>query len=336
MKIKLLLDILIISCVSVYSNTLATTSFDHIILTIERAMQAHIYDPAVLSTPAYRDMKTKVRQLATESTTEAAFIAGFNQLWSQGPFSHVRLIKSDKSANQMAEFVDTMEVGGTGAQLRFEQNTAILTVSTMMGRDTINQINAAYQILAEKKPAALIIDLRGNPGGAFAVKPLVSHLLKDGLDAGIFLSQKWTSQHHQLPTTQTIVAVEPWQGWSLPSFWRDVQENPITRVRFEPQQPVYQGKVYVLISKTTASAAELAADAMRTSSRVVLIGERTAGTLLSQKPYDLGHGLQLFLPIVEYISSSLGRIEANGVQPDISVPAEQALTRALRAVSEGL
>lgn len=333
MSIKLLLNFFTISCAGFCFNTQAATPFDNTIFAIEQTMQAHIYDPAVLSAPAYLDVKAKIRQLAAESATEADFIEGFNRLWVQGPFSHVQLLKSDKTAQQMAEFVDAMEVGGTGAQLRFEQNTAILTVSTMMGRDTIAQINAAYQTMAEQKPAALIIDLRGNPGGAFAVKPLVSHLLKDGLDAGIFVSQKWTSQHHQLPSVQTIAAVKPWQGWSLPSFWRDVQENAITRVRFEPQQPVYPGKVYVLISQTTASAAELAADAMRTSGRVVLIGERTAGTLLSQKPYDLGQGLQLFLPIAEYVSSSVGRIEGKGVQPDISVPAEQALTRALQAIN---
>ncbi|MBK7902596.1 MAG: hypothetical protein IPJ97_06240 [Proteobacteria bacterium] len=43
--------------------------------------------------------------------------------------------------------------------------------------------------------------------------------------------------------------------------------------------------------------------------RAVVVGEQTAGQMLSQKPYDLTEGLQLYLPIADYVSIRAGRIE---------------------------
>ena len=45
----------------------------------------------------------------------------------------------------------------------------IMEVKTMMGVDTIEQINEAYKQIDAKNPQALIIDLRNNEGGAFAI-----------------------------------------------------------------------------------------------------------------------------------------------------------------------
>ena len=51
--------------------------------------------------------------------------------------------------------------------------------------------------------------------------------------------------------------------------------------------------------------------------------------MLSQKPYDLPNGLQLYLPIADYHSARLGRIEGAGIVPTVGVPADQALAKAL-------
>jgi C-terminal processing protease CtpA/Prc len=125
-------------------------------------------------------------------------------------------------------------------------------------------------------------------------------------------------------------AVEPWEGWSIKAFWADVQENALTGLSFSPAEPIYTGPVYVLTSKHTASAAELAVDALKGSGRALIIGENTAGEMLSQKIFDIPGGFQLSLPIADYYSISNGRIEGVGIKPDIEVDAAAALHTALR------
>lgn len=300
---------------------------------IEHLLQANIYDPKVLLKPVYQNIQNKIRNLSIRAKSESEFIDGFNQLWKSGPFSHINLVKSPQSAEQMALYFDSMNVGGKAVELKFKQNTAVLTVNTMMGQDTIKQIEHAYNQIAEQRPNSLIIDLRNNQGGAFAVVPLVGHILSQGLDSGIFLSHDYAQSQNALPSIHEIDKISPWQGWSISSFWQDAEINPITRIRFEPLAPNYSGTVYVLVSHKTASAAEMAADAMQASGRAILIGEQTAGEMLSQKPYDLSNGWILFLPFADYIARHSGRIEGKGLQPDVASQAEQALDCAMMLIN---
>ncbi len=304
-------------------------SFPELSKAIAVTMRSNIYDPRALDTPAGRELELQVNEMAAMANEREGFIKEFNRLWSAGPFSHVRLEVAQQPVGKLADFLDAMNVGGGGARLDWQGEVAILTVNTMMGTDTIAQITAAYREIADRKATALIIDLRNNEGGTFAVKPLVGHLLVTNLEAGVFLTQSWTRSNERPPSPGQIAQIKPWRGWSLKAFWRDAQAEGVLRVVFEPMAPRFAGRVYVLTSGRTASAAELATDALLASGAATLVGEKTAGKMLSQKPYDLPNGLQLYLPIADYHSARLGRIEGAGIVPTVRVPAGQALARAL-------
>ena len=201
---------------------------------------------------------------------------------------------------------------------------AILKVRTMMGADTIEQIEVAYESIATEQPTALVVDLRGNSGGAFAVKPLVEHVIDEPVDAGYFLSQVWNRAHDRLPTTDEILASPPWDGWSIISFWHSVQESDILRLQFRPETPNYDGDVYVLLDSTSASATELAADAFRSSGITTIVGQATAGQMLSQSMFDVADGFIVSLPVADYYSIAHGRIEGAGVPVDVvTAPGEE-------------
>ena len=299
---------------------------------INATLRAHLYDPAELDTPGYRRIEASVDELAARADSDEAFIQGFSDIWKDGPFSHVEFRKAQQPAAALAAYLDGMRVGGGGARLAWKDDVAILTVNTMMGQDTIEEIEAAYQEIADRKAAALVIDLRENGGGAFAVRPLVAHLLADPVLAGAFVSQKWNASHQRRPNAADMRAVEPWEGWSITAFWADVQGNMLTSIGFAPLEPVFAGPVYILTSRLTASAAELATDALSGSGRALVIGENTAGQMLSQKIYDIPGGFQLSLPVADYYSISNGRIEGNGIRPDIETNAQEALSRALEKI----
>jgi len=299
---------------------------------ISRLMRQYHFDPSVQSNPEYLAIEQKVANIADSVSTRAEFVTEFNKAWRDGPFSHVRLSVAKMNAADTASYFDTIRIGGGGALLDWRDDIAILTVKTMMGLDTIEEIDAAFLDIAKRPTRALIIDLRENEGGAFAVKPLVGHVISTPVLGGVFVSRKWSSEHDRYPTEQEVAAVEPWQGWSVKAFWHDLQSDPMINMQIEPSKPGFDGPVYVLTSSRTASAAELAADAFAASGRAIIVGEKTAGEMLSQTMFDLPGGLQLALPVGDYYAFHSGRIEGRGVQPHVSVKANDAMDTALKLI----
>ncbi len=331
-------NLLAIGAISILSFTFAqadepqaqTTDYTIVAAHIAKTMRSNHYNPAELEAPSYRRVEAAVAAMAETASSDEAFIEGFRKIWEEGPFSHVELNPARGTADDVAAYLDNLRIGGGGAVLTWQGDVAILTVNTMMGLDTIEEIDAAYATIADKGADRLIIDLRENGGGAFAVRPLVAHVLEQPFDAGGFVSQRWNAEYDHTPTASDMEAVEPWEGWSIRAFWADVQKQPLTRLRFAPVEPVFMGPVYILTSERTASAAEMATDALKASARAVIIGENTAGQMLSQKIFDVPGGFHLSLPIADYYSAANGRIEGVGVKPDIETDAAEAMNVALR------
>jgi hypothetical protein len=315
-------------------NNASASTFETAAAAMTETMRRHHYNPAALLDPAYAAAERAVTALAARAQTHQEFVNAVNAIWRNGPFSHVNLQIAKSSAGATAAYLDTMNVGGNGARLTWTGDIAVLTVTTMMGADTIEQITAAYQEIATQNARALIVDLRENPGGAFAVRPLIGHILRQPFDAGAFVSRQWAREGSRAPTRADIEQSTPWDGWTLTAFWRDAEGNPLTRIRFDPLTPHFDGPIAVLVSGRTASAAELAADAFRASGRAVLVGEKTAGKMLSQKVFDLPQGLQVFLPIADYYSLASGRIEGAGLAPDVPADSASAMVMALERLTK--
>jgi carboxyl-terminal processing protease len=304
--------------------------YPEILDALDRVVAAKLFAPDDLEEPAYRKFRHTLGRIAAAANDDLDLLLGFRWAWSNDPFSHFELKRSQRNAEALFAFFDDYRVGFEAATVEFEGRAAILKVRTMMGADTIEQIEAAYDRIADQNPRSLIIDLRGNGGGAFAVKPLVEHVIDEPLDAGYFLSQVWNREHDSAPTTAEVLEAAPWAGWSIVSFWKSVQERGILRIRFEPAEPNFDGPVYVLIDSESASATELAADALRSSGKAVLIGERSAGQMLSQSMFDVADGFIVSLPVADYRSMTHGRIEGHGVDVDVPAASEDALDVAKR------
>lgn len=313
-------------------HTNKVSPYPKVVEKISELMHQYHYNPTELAHPEYQKTELAMAKIANEATNKEEFIQKFNHLWQSGPFSHVLVHPAKNSATALAEQLDNMRVGGQGVNLSWQEKTAILTVNTMMGLDTIEQIDAAYDEIVKQKAGTLIIDLRTNNGGAFAVKPLIEHLIKHPLDVGTFVSQPWNRQSKTPPTFGDVKDKPVWEGWSIRSFWKDVQENSVTRIQMQPATPLFSGPIYVLISQQTASAAELASDALANLPNVTLIGETTAGQMLSQTLYDLPEQMHLFIPVADYYSHRMGRIEGVGVKPSIEVAASEAMEKALALI----
>jgi carboxyl-terminal processing protease len=148
-----------------------------------------------------------------------------------------------------------------------------------------NQLQAALSEARDQGAKAVIIDVRGNPGGlkdqAVAV---TSMFLKSGV---VFIEQDAQGK-------QTEVAVVPGGKWT---------DIPLC----------------LLIDQGTASSAEIFAGAIQDHERGKLIGTRTFGTGTVLLPYRLSDGSAVLLAVAEWLTPKKRRIWHEGITPDIPV-----------------
>jgi carboxyl-terminal processing protease len=297
---------------------------------INKTIRTHHFRRTDLDTAEYHQIEKDVIALGDRATSAEEFMEGFNALWRKGPFSHVSLRKAQESVAERYERFDTEMAGPDAVTLTWQGNAAILTVNTMSGADTIEAIDAAYGEIVSRTAAKLIIDLRRNDGGAFAVVPLVGHLIDKPIDAGVFVVGSWYVDHRIPPGPADFSSARPWRGYSVRAFQADVLTRPLTSYRIDPLSPRFQGPVFVLTSGRSLSAAEIAADALKSIGRAKIVGEKTPGAVLSSKLFDIPGGFHLRVPIADYYSITGARLEGVGVTPDIAVSADQALDVALK------
>ncbi len=295
-----------------------------------KTVETKVFDPRTLKEDSWKLLAKNMRKIGASAKDDCDVFLGFQFAYEGKPFSHLTFAKGRGSAQEMMAQFDKFRVGGKPASVKFDGDIAILSVKTMIGLDTIELIEAAYKEIAAKSSKALIIDLRGNGGGAFAIKPLIEHVIDKPIDSGYFVTHKWNVKYRRLPTRKEVMAVAPWQGFSLKAWWENVQAEPIIRLQFKPQKPNFNGPVYVLMDTLSASATEMAIDALSASDKVTLIGEKTAGEVLTQSPFDTSEGFQAFIPVGDYYSLKNGRLEGTGIKPNVEVKSVEALEVAKR------
>ncbi len=146
---------------------------------------------------------------------------------------------------------------------------------------------------------ALVLDLRGNPGGRLVTMMQVAGVFTRGFLWRAVLS------------------------WSLPVPYPSIGE------------PVTDLPLYVLVDGGVNSAAEGLAGALQDNGRAVIVGETTAGNVEAVLPFCLRDGSQAWIA-TGVLAPLLGATwEGRGVEPDVAVPAAEALDAAIELAKEG-
>ena len=85
----------------------------------------------------------------------------------------------------------------------------------------------------------------------------------------------------------------------------------------------------ILINRSTASSAEVIAGAMQDRNRAVILGEKSYGKGTVQEIIELVDGSKLEITIGKYRTPNGRKIDQVGVSPDLLVPEEEDLKKAL-------
>ncbi len=294
-------------------------------------------DPAWMRTPAFADFRRRLA--APPAETAEALAAHFNRAAAAAGigFSHYVLVppaapgnaRGNAPANTAANAPIQPSAEPPAPQLSQPRSgVALLRIPSFSIEAGV--MAQALQPLMAKPPATLILDLRGNSGGSFpSAAVLLGFLAKTPVDSGLFLARPWFAAGKAYPDPAAIAALPPLQRLDLQAFAEQLQRTGAARLILPASPRAFAGRVLVLIDGETASASEPVAWLLRTAIGATLIGERTAGAMLSSELLPLSGGYRLRLPVADYLTAEAVRLEGRGVEPDVAVPAAEALDLAL-------
>ena len=94
------------------------------------------------------------------------------------------------------------------------------------------------------------------------------------------------------------------------------RKTPITVVTEGSEEHPFQGRVVLLVDRHTASAAEMIVAFVRENKLGTIVGEPTAGRLLSATSVKVGDGYRLALPTGAYYTWKGSVLEGTPIEPD--------------------
>lgn len=198
------------------------------------------------------------------------------------------------------------------------EGIAYLRPFAFFGRDV--DVERLQKFMDEHSAArALIIDLRHHHGGELReMDVILADLFPASTDLLTMTTRPaaWERFEKKPPTERLSVIAR--DATMVREMHRAVPRTGGARLATVP--------VYVLTSRSTASAGEHLALAMKVSGRAVLVGDTTRGAGHYGDQVELADGFSMFIPYGDTVDpKTLRGWEGGGVTPDVATPAKDAL-----------
>ena len=219
-------------------------------------------------------------------------------------------------------FVEPILVAGN----RLQDGIGYLKIAMfpgMVGVEVANEISRQVEQLGNVD--RLIIDLRGNTGGGIGALRVMSLLTPKQIPVGFALDRKSAQPNvidakNSFPRFDRIPASKN-RLWLLALRYAPTlaKKSPIVLETEGLGDKPFHGRVVLLVDRHTASAAEMIVAFARENSLATIVGEKTAGRLLSATSAKVGHGYRLALPTGAYYTWKGSVLEGTPIEPDESV-----------------
>jgi carboxyl-terminal processing protease len=190
----------------------------------------------------------------------------------------------------------------------------------MVGVEVANEITRAVEKLG--KMDGLIIDLRGNTGGGIGALRVMSLLTSGKIPVGFALDRKRVTPNldsaklrfrrfNVIPTSKKAL-------WPLALKFAPAMltKKPVVLETEGLGRREFHGRVVLLVDRHTASAAEMIVAFARENKLARIVGENTAGRLLSATSVKVGQGFRLALPTGAYYTWRGTVLEGTPIEPD--------------------
>jgi hypothetical protein len=301
---------------------------------LEQKMKDHLFDRALVDHPAVRAWFDGMKRVAASARNDVDMILAAQWAAPEAfPFSHFELKRSAIDVATMSRQFDVMDLPAANVSLEFRDRIGVLTIGRFLGKNTEVLISEAIARASGAQCQGLIVDLRGNSGGAFAIVPLIQGLLHTPALGGVFITQAGRAANPNGPGDSAIKALPAWNETSLLAWWEALGSRDMIKIAFTPVDQPFEGLVAIVVDGKTESAAELATQVLQSSGRAIVVGEQTPGKMLSAAHFDVGGGFVASMPVADYLAQGRLRIEGVGVTPDILAATDDALDVAVSELS---
>ena len=163
-------------------------------------------------------------------------------------------------------------------------DVGIVAFNVFLLQPVLGDVQKAIDGFRARGVKAIIIDLRGNPGGIGAmVIPLAARLSATPLTLGTIMYRDFSNT---LATT-TSLGIKP-----------------------------FTGRVIILVDEGSASTSEIFAAGLQEAKRALVVGDTTAGAALGSIIEELPGGAVVQIPVADFKTPKGMTIEGRGVQPD--------------------
>jgi carboxyl-terminal processing protease len=170
--------------------------------------------------------------------------------------------------------------------------TYMRIVVSIFGDRTILELDEALAAAQDAGATGIVLDLRGNGGGwVKAAQETLGRFLDDSVGPAMY--------EDTTPGRGDEVAIPILNG----------ETNPTVL------------PLIVLVDGNTASAAEIVAGSLRDYDRALVVGVPTVGKGSVQRIFDFSDGASLRVTVAEWFTPSKGRIQDEGVRPDVLLSA---------------
>lgn len=163
-----------------------------------------------------------------------------------------------------------------------------LAIHTFNSR-TLQELDDNLSRLKEKGAKALVLDLRGNPGGF--------------LDGAIETVSRFID--------------------SGPALWWEEADGTIYPIQVKPRR-TFDWPMVVLIDEGSASASEIVAGALHDSGRALLVGIQTFGKGSVQNVHQLRNGGSVRVTTAHWLTRNKHEINGVGLEPDIHIAPDES------------
>ncbi len=241
-----------------------------------------------------------------EATSKRAFASYVNRALRDFGLSHMSVSVKREAPRGV---ILALQGPGSGQSMPMQEltwlddKTVVFRLRTFSERYDRKEVEKLMGEAA--KAETMILDLRSNGGGAVTnLQHFLSHLLPPRTVVGTMVSRRLASAFER------ETKKDPTDGKEIAKW-----TNNHFRTGTLKTQP-FAGKIAVLINRSSASASEICAAALREHKKAPLIGGRSAGAVLVSRILPLPHGFEMKVPTADFYTSTLERLEGNPLKPD--------------------
>lgn len=299
------------------------------------AFEQRIYDRKVLQTPEWKRFASKLKHAGKHAKDDLDIMAAFHSEVGKLPFTHCSFFRMEDTVAAKSIISKRFSPKNNQVELtEVDTQTVVLKIKSF--QCTAREMDSVMQVVLSRNYQNLIVDIRGNGGGSMEGGiTLAKYLTREAMPTGVYLSQKWFNQHPLPPTEAELSQMPVFTKADVEVFLNELDEKGFVVLHATPGPQQFKGNIYLLTDRRSASASEPMAWNFKASGHITVVGEPTAGAMLSASTYPVGNGFNVVIPNADYYTPTGERLDRVGVQPHVQVSSAEALDYVLKQIKSG-